>query len=270
MKLPLFQVDAFASELFRGNPAAVVPLPHFPADELLRRIAAENNLSETAYLVRKEAGSYELRWFTPEVEVELCGHGTLSAAYVVFRSLEPGISQVRFETRKAGTLTVSDLGEGRLELDLPARRAVKLADWEPHINQLETWVGVRARHVLVTSNQTTVLVLENEQAVRDAKPDFAALAHHPASVAITAPGTDCDFVSRYFAPHHGVIEDPVTGSAHCILAPYWANLTGETELYARQLSRRGGELFCRVVGDRVLIAGQVVPYLEGTITVPQF
>jgi predicted PhzF superfamily epimerase YddE/YHI9 len=262
MRLPLYQVDAFAEKLFGGNPAAICPLPQWLPDATMQSIAAENNLAETAFFVR-ENGDYALRWFTPAVEVDLCGHATLASAHVVFSFLEPQRQSVGFRTLKAGTLTVGRRGE-TLVMDFPSRPAVPV---EPPPGLLAA-LGGTPREVLRARDH--MLVYGSAAEVKTLEPDFAALAKIPdcwAALA-TAPGDDgVDFVSRFFAPAHGVPEDPVTGSSHCTLTPYWAKRLGKTHLKARQLSRRGGTLECALHGDRVSIAGRAVLYLEGQITV---
>jgi PhzF family phenazine biosynthesis protein len=257
LKLPLYQVDAFASRPFAGNPAAVCPLEAWIDDRLMQQIAAENALSETAFLVGGD-GRYAIRWFTPAVEVDLCGHATLAAAYVVFRFLEPGRASVTFDS-KSGALGVTGDGE-RLRLDFPARpprRVPEPAGLAAALGAvpLETWAA-----------RDTMAVFQEEDAVRALKPDMTALAALPGfAVIVTAAGRDCDFVSRFFAPAKGVPEDPVTGSAHCTLVPFWAERLGRTTLFARQVSARGGELHCDLSGDRVGMAGRAALYLTGQI-----
>jgi PhzF family phenazine biosynthesis protein len=262
MRIPIYQVDAFTDRLFAGNPAAVCPLKEWLPAETMQAIAAENNLAETAFFVAEGEG-YLLRWFTPTVEVELCGHATLASGYVVTRILEPARKTVSFHTVTAGTLTVARDGE-RLVMDFPSRPAVpKSAD--PGViaalgkEPVETLA--QGHHVLA--------VYERAQDVTGIKPDFGALRSiGGVSVIVTAPGTDgVDFVSRFFAPNHGIDEDPVTGGAHCVLTPYWARRLGKSRLRARQVSARGGDLVCELKGDRVALAGNATLYLEGTITV---
>lgn len=258
MKLPIYQVDAFASEVFRGNPAAVVPLERWIEPERMQAIAAENNLAETAFFVRGESPA--IRWFTPMVEIDLCGHATLASAFTLFERLEPGRTRVTFDSR-SGPLTVT-ADAGRLTLDFPARPPAPVA--APAA--LDAALGARPAEVLAARD--LVAVFESEAEVRALKPDFAkvlALGVH--AVIVTAPGNDVDFVSRFFAPAVGVNEDPVTGSSHCTLTPYWAKRLGKRSLRARQVSERGGELWVEERSDRVTISGHAVMYLEGTITV---
>jgi predicted PhzF superfamily epimerase YddE/YHI9 len=259
MRLPIYQVDAFASEVFRGNPAAVCPLDRWLATERMQAIAAENNLSETAFFVPGRDG-YDLRWFTPTLEVDLCGHATLASAYVVFDRLLPDARTVRFSTR-SGMLEVSRDAD-LLVLDFPTLPAAPCVAPKALIDGL----GVRPREVLRAKNY--LAVFDSEHEVRALKPDMGLIAGlEPYALIVTAPGADADFVSRFFAPGHGVPEDPVTGSAHCTLVPYWAKRVGKSDLYARQVSARGGELFCADKGSRVAIGGRAVLYLEGAIYV---
>ncbi len=261
MHLPIYQVDAFTDRVFRGNPAAVCPLQAWLPEATMQAIAPENNLSETAFFVR-EGSDYALRWFTPTVEADLCGHATLAAGHIVLRLIEPERETVNFRTIKAGTLVVTRRAN-MLVMDFPARPALPVA---PPPGLLAALGGaprevLRARdHLVVYGSAVEVAALH---------PDLAALAKVECWAAIvTAPGDDgIDFVSRFFAPAQGVPEDPVTGSSHCTLVPYWAKGLGRTELEARQLSRRGGALRCALQDDRVSIAGRAVLYLEGRISV---
>lgn len=260
MKLPLYQVDAFSSSVFGGNPAAVVPLERWIDDRTMQAIAAENNLAETAFFVR-EGGGYRIRWFTPEVEVDLCGHATLASAHVLFTKLESGRDTVEFAS-KSGPLRVTRDG-GRLVLDFPVWTPVACA---PPPGLFEA-IGAEPRETY-RGGSDFLLVFENEGEVRALAPDFAALRHVEArGIIASAPGDTVDFVSRFFAPAAGVPEDPVTGSAHCVLTPYWVTRLAKNPLHARQISRRGGELTCELAGDRVKIAGEAAVYLEGSITV---
>ncbi len=261
MRLPIYQVDAFTDSLFGGNPAAVCPLDAWLPDATMQAIAAENNLSETAFFV-PSGGDYALRWFTPTVEVDLCGHATLASAHVVMRYMEPQRDAVSFHTAKAGTLKVRRQA-GMLVMDFPAWPATPC----PAPPGLLAALGGRPREVLRSKDHLVVYDSAAEIAALD--PDLAALGKVDCWAAIvTAPGNDgVDFVSRFFAPAQGVPEDPVTGRAHCTLVPYWAARFGKTELEARQISRRGGALRCALNGDRVSLGGHAVVYLEGTIEV---
>jgi PhzF family phenazine biosynthesis protein len=260
MNVPIYQVDAFSSKLFGGNPAAICPLDEWLSDATLQSIAAENNLAETAYYVPKNGG-FHLRWFTPGVEVDLCGHATLAAAHVIMdirREVPNG--RVAFDS-KSGELIVNRDGD-LYALDFPARPPVETAFDDKLIDALG------AKPTMVLGARDYLCVFDTEADVRAVKPNMEKLAAIDRfATIITAPGTDCDFVSRFFAPAKGVPEDPVTGSAHCTLIPYWAKRLGKTKLFARQVSPRGGELWCEHRGDRVTIAGRAVKYLEGTIVV---
>jgi len=254
-------VDAFASEPFRGNPAAVCPLDRWLKDATLQAIAAENNLSETAYYV-SENGRYRLRWFTPSVEVDLCGHATLATAHVILdlrrEVIEP---QVVFDTR-SGALTVAREGDLYI-LDFPS---VYPSEAENDSILFEA-LGSRPAAFLRTGD--CFCVFETEDQIRVLAPDMSKLAKVDCrGVIVTAPGKDCDFVSRFFGPRAGIPEDPVTGSAHTNLIPYWSRRLGKKKLFARQISQRGGELWCEDRGTRVGIGGRAVNYLEGHITVP--
>jgi PhzF family phenazine biosynthesis protein len=257
MRTPIFQVDAFATHRFRGNPAAVMPLERFLPDTTLQSIAAENNLAETAFLVR--AGSdYRLRWFTPTNEVPLCGHATLASAAVVMERLEPGRGAVVFHSA-SGPLAVRRIAAGYI-MDFPSRPCAPLAPPAA----LAAALGVAPAEVCADEFNYLAL-LESPQAVRGLAPDFAAIARLDRDgVIVTAPGDGgYDFVSRYFAPAKGIPEDPVTGSAHCMLAPYWANKLGKSEFRAFQASPRGGQVICRLSADRVELEGSCVFYLAG-------
>ncbi|HPT16361.1 MAG TPA: PhzF family phenazine biosynthesis protein [Kiritimatiellia bacterium] len=261
MKIPMWQVDAFATETFAGNPAAVCLLDDWLDDRTLQAIAAENNLSETAFLVPR-GGEFDLRWFAPTKEVALCGHATLAAAKVLFDLRGWKEATIRFRTRQRGVLTMVKNGEW-FEMDFPAlpSRPVETPAG------LSAALGAEPRQVL-ESTDDWLAVLDDEAAVRELKPDFAALKAFPCRCLVPmARGDRADFVSRAFAPRYGIPEDPVTGSAHCALAPYWAGVLGKDDLQAFQVSARGGEVRCRVAGDRVKLAGQAVVYLEGTIDV---
>jgi PhzF family phenazine biosynthesis protein len=261
MKLPLYQVDAFTDHLFGGNPAAVCPLERWLPDAQMQAIAAENNLAETAFFV-PEGEAYALRWFTPAVEVDLCGHATLASAHVIFERLAPARQEVSFQTLKAGTLTVRREG-GRLAMALPARPPAPAAA-PPG---LAAALGRAPREIMAARDH--LCVFERAEDVSDLAPDFSALHKVDCwGVIATAPGSDgIDFVSRFFAPRQGVAEDPATGSSHCTLVPYWAARLGKSRLEARQLSRRVGVFSCVLGGDRVTLIGGAVIYLEGEITI---
>jgi PhzF family phenazine biosynthesis protein len=255
MRLTLHQVDAFTSKVFAGNPAAVVPLEEWLDDATMQAIASENNLSETAFYVR-EGSSYRIRWFTPTSEVPLCGHATLASAWVIFQEFNR--EQISFISA-SGVLRVSRQGE-LLALDFPAYELGPYGGPREAIDAL----GAAPKEVLGRDG-LLFAVYENEDAVRALSPDFGALKRANTKALVTAPADD--FVSRFFAPSVGIDEDPVTGSAHCSLIPYWAARLGKTSMHARQISRRGGELECELRGDRVSIAGRAVRYLHGTIEV---
>ena len=262
MELPIYQVDAFASELFSGNPAAVMPLDEWLADDLLQDIAGENNLSETAYLVALGA-DFDLRWFTPGQEVDLCGHATLAAAHVLFEHLAFAGDVVRFHTR-SGELVVTRSTAG-LTLDFPA---AEVAPAEVDYAVCSALGATASEALSVAGNPGKLLyVFEFESDVTGLSPDFAALlAATNQCVIATAPGADCDVVSRFFGPQVGIDEDPVTGSAHCALVPYWAERLGVERLYCRQVSDRGGDLDCRIESGRVYMTGRGVTFMQGAVT----
>ena len=261
MKRPIYQIDAFADRLFAGNPAAVVLLDKWLPDSVLAAIAAENNLSETAFVIPCVDVS-PLRWFTPTVEVNLCGHATLAAAAVLLREVFPERHTLRFSTR-SGELVVQRDGE-RLRLDFPARPG------QPVALDAAVSAALGATPQLALQSRDLMLVYASEDEVRALQPDFRQLAALPyGTYIVTAPGKEVDFVSRFFAPGAGIDEDPVTGSAHCTLIPYWAERLGKRVLQARQVSARGGALWCELCGDRVGIAGTAIEYLRGTINCPE-
>lgn len=264
MKLPLYQVDAFSEQAFGGNPAAVMPLQRWLEDSLLQDIAAENNLSETAFLVAGDKG-YELRWFTPAVEVPLCGHATLASAHVLFEHLDYRGEEVLFFTR-SGELRVQRSKRG-LTLDFPGQTLVETAV-DKRVTQA---LGASAQLAVIADRDPTmvVYVFANEAQVAALHPDFSALAQASEhGVIATAVGDRHDFVSRFFGPQVGIDEDPVTGSAHCSLVPYWARKLGRSTLHARQISARGGELLCEWSDGRVLMTGRAVTYMQGTVFLP--
>jgi PhzF family phenazine biosynthesis protein len=261
MQIPTYQLDAFTSELFTGNPAAVCILDEWLDDRLLQALAAENNHSETAFLLKRDGG-FEIRWFTTQTEVPLCGHATLASSFVIFNLLKWPEDVIRFQTRRSGLLSVRRNGE-LIEMDFPAQPP----SWQPVPAGLAQALHHSPLEVLGTAGNLLV-VLEDEKTVRELEPDYSLLmAIDKQGTIVTAKGDRCDFVSRYFAPRIGVPEDPVTGSAHCLLVPYWSKALGKKQLHARQVSKRGGELFCRDRGERMTIAGKAVLYLEGKIII---
>jgi PhzF family phenazine biosynthesis protein len=273
MKLPLYWIDAFTSRVFAGNPAAVVPLTAWLEDTLLQKIAFENGLSETAFFVRTGESRFHLRWFTPAVEVDLCGHATLATGHVLFRELSHSGNIITFDSR-SGPLAITRRADEKLELNFPALPVTSVKPPDLLIASLgqtpEQVYGDARRWLCVYSKSEDVKAL---------RPNHAALTQLlPGRIIVTAPGRDCDFVSRYFAPDAGIPEDPVTGGSHCTLVPYWAERLGKTALHARQTSARGGELWCELVrsaptggtsqtADRVRIAGETALYLRGEISI---
>ena len=261
MSLHLYHVDAFTNRLFGGNPAAVVPLSEWLPDDLMCAIAAENNLSETAFFIPAgdSVADFHLRWFTPTVEVDLCGHGTLASAFVLFSELAWQSDMLRFTTA-SGLLSACLRGDGMITLDFPARPGHEMDLSEG----LESAVGqtvVDFRRAVMN-----MAVLQDEPAVHAVKPDLDYIRHLEGDgLIITAAGDSCDCVSRYFAPNSGIDEDPATGSAHCTIAPYWAEKLGKTSLTARQVSKRGGDVYCEVVDDRVLLSGHACLYSKGQL-----
>jgi PhzF family phenazine biosynthesis protein len=258
MTIPIYQVDAFTLGPFTGNPAAVCPLDHWIEDDTMQRIAAENNLAETAFIVAREGG-YDLRWFTPTVEVDLCGHATLAAGYVVLNHLRSDLNSVAFETI-SGQLVVSREGD-RLSMDFPSRPPKPIAISE----LLSDALGERPSEVHLSRD--LLVVYDSEEIVRNLSPDQAKLLtlEEGFGIIVTAKGNTVDFVSRFFVPKGGIAEDPVTGSAHCTLVPFWAERLGRSELVAHQVSTRGGELHCELRGDRVIMSGHCVLFLTGSI-----
>jgi PhzF family phenazine biosynthesis protein len=261
--VPIYQADAFTSQLFGGNPAAVCPLSQWLTGPEMQKIAAENNLAETAFFI-PQGKDFELRWFTPELEIDLCGHATLASAHIIFTQLGYTDDVIHFHTLKAGTLAVTR-SEDSYTLDFPSRKAEPC---EVPSGLLEALGGNQPLEVL--RSRDYMLVYSTEAEVRSLQPDFNALSRIDAlGVIVTAPGDNCDFVSRFFAPAAGINEDPVTGSAHCNLIPYWAEKLEKNELYAFQVSERLGELWCELKGDRVMMTGNAVTYLKGEIYIPE-
>lgn len=264
MRIPFAQIDAFAAAPFQGNPAAVMPLGSWPDDDLLQRIAGENNLSETAFLVPddSDAADFELRWFTPAAEVALCGHATLASGHFVLAS-DPERERVTFRTRQAGVLEVARDGAG-YRMALPA--------WAPApraMDDVAAALGVEPVEMLYNAKGYPVIVVADEAAVRAATPDQAALERcGPYVVIVTARGSSADVVSRVFTPYYGIAEDPVTGSAHAVIAPYWAGVLGRDRFSAVQASARGGRLGCEVGDGRVYLTGGCVTVIEGAFLLP--
>lgn len=258
-QITIYQVDAFTDTLFSGNPAAVCPLDEWPDDQTLQAIAAENNLSETAFFLGND-GIYQLRWFTPGTEVRLCGHATLASAHVLFNELGEQSDQVAFHTLSGELIVTRE--QNSYCMNFPARENIESTAPEGIFNAL----GI-APCPVYRNEEDYLLLLEDEDQVRSVNPDFASLlAVEARGIIITSEGKNCDFASRFFAPAVGVNEDPVTGSAHCALTPFWSQRLGKTEkLHARQIGKRGGELFCSLSGDRVLFEGRAITFLEGKI-----
>jgi PhzF family phenazine biosynthesis protein len=259
MKLTIYQIDAFARKLFSGNPAAVVPLKKWISDDLMQQLAMENNLAETVFFVPsdKKGVDYDIRWFTPNIEINLCGHATLASAYTIFNILEEKKKSVTFYS-KSGPLTVKKNKE-ILEMDFPSWKPERIDNYPPGLQEA---LGVK--EILGVYKYRDLLVeLNTEEEVRRVTPDFTLLKGVGAPVCITAPGKDVDFVSRFFAPAEGINEDPVTGSAHSMLTPFWSEKLGKNAMQAKQLSLRGGEIWVEQHGDRVIIAGQCVFYMKG-------
>jgi PhzF family phenazine biosynthesis protein len=266
MKIPVFHVDAFTDHPFKGNPAAVCLLDSWLDDAGMHKVAAENNVSATAFMVPSNGG-YALRWFTARSEIKLCGHATLASAYVVLNLLQPRLDCVQFSTQFRGELTVRPDGE-RLAMNFPATIAKTCAYPPEVIRALDPSVERSDVLEVLQANDTYLVVVNSRNLLQNLRPDFALLENlHPYAVSVTASGEDSDFVSRYFAPSYGIPEDPVTGSAHCMLAPYWAQRIGKPILHARQLSERGGELWCELAGDRVILKGKAVYVMKGTLTI---
>ncbi|MBU0558944.1 MAG: PhzF family phenazine biosynthesis protein [Bacteroidetes bacterium] len=262
MKFKIYQVDAFTKELFRGNPAAVIPLESWLDYDTMQKIALENNLSETAFFVKEEK-HYHIRWFTPAIEVPLCGHATLASSFVIFNYIEPQLNEIRFQS-KSGELIITREGE-LISLNFPANVPAVI---EPP-DELLKLLPIKPLEVLF--NQSFVAVFNSEDEIRTMKPDLKALAEIDADgLIITAPGNEVDFVSRYFVPSAGIDEDPVTGYAHTLLTPYWSNRLNKTELHALQVSKRSGELFLKnLENNRVLISGAAVLYMIGELFISE-
>jgi PhzF family phenazine biosynthesis protein len=261
VKLNLYQVDAFTNHLFGGNPAAVIPLDQWISDSLMQRLAMENNLSETVFFVpsSKPDADYEIRWFTPVSEINLCGHATLASAYVLFHVMGFGYPAIRFQS-KSGILVVTKNME-KISMDFPAWKPEPLTDWPAELATALGNIAISGVH----QYRDYLVEVADESIVQLCQPDFTMLKKLGHKVILTAKGNKADFVSRFFAPSVGVDEDPVTGSAHAQLIPYWAEKLGKKTLFARQLSKRGGELWCEHLGHRVTMAGQCVFFMKGEI-----
>jgi len=263
VKLTLYQIDAFTSKLFGGNPAAVIPLQNWLDTELMQRIALENNLSETVFFVPalKDEADYEIRWFTPEVEINLCGHATLASAYVLFTTLDFSKPEIKFSC-KSGILKVKKDGD-LIIMDFPSWKPERL---DIYPNDLSKILG-NQEIVGVYQYRDILIELVNEDAVKNCMPDFSLMKKHIDKMIITAPGKEVDFVSRFFAPGAGIDEDPVTGSAHSQLIPFWSEKLNKNKMHALQLSKRGGEIWCEQLNaERVTMAGNAVFYMKGEIS----
>lgn len=262
MKLTLYQIDAFTDKLFGGNPAAVIPLREWIDEKLMQNIATENNLSETVFFVPvkdSNEADFEIRWFTPEVEINLCGHATLASAYVIFNYLNFDKPEIKFNSQ-SGILKIGK-NDSLIAMNFPSWPPVECNN--PPLNLKNALGG--ADIVGLYNNRDLLAELSDEDAVKNCKPDFSLIQSTGYKIIITAPGKDVDFVSRFFAPTAGVNEDPVTGSAHSQLIPFWSNKLSKQEMTARQLSKRGGVLHCKQMGDRVIMSGNCVFFMKGEI-----
>lgn len=261
MKLTIYQVDAFAEKVFKGNPAAVIPLDEWMDAGLMQQIAMETNLSETVFFVKTDTG-YHIRWFTPEYEIDLCGHATLASAYIIKNFLEPHIADIHFSTQKAGVLKAF-AKDGMYTLDFPSRMPQACETPEKLLPSL----GI-SNAVEVLRSRDYFVVLPNEEAVRNLEPDYTVMKElDTIGVIVTAKGHEADVVSRCFYPGAGISEDPVTGSAHCNIVPYWSDKLRKTKLFCQQLSARHGDLECELAGDRVLMSGKCVLFMQGEINI---
>ena len=263
MTYTIYQVDAFTDRLFGGNPAAVIPLKKWIDESLMQQLAMENNLSETVFFVPSSTteADYEIRWFTPVLEINLCGHATLASAYILFNKLGYSNDTIRFKCQSG--LLSCEKNDSVIRMDFPAWKPEAVKEDYSHI--VEALGGMRV--VGIYRNRDVLLELENEEAVRTCTPDFTVLKKIGEKVIITSRGDEVDFVSRFFAPVAGIDEDPVTGSAHSQLIPFWAEKSGKNKLHAKQLSERGGELWCEYLGERVTMAGKCVFYMKGEIEI---
>lgn len=271
INLKFWQVDSFAEEAFKGNPAAVFVLREDIPDRLMQQIAIEMNQSETAFVLLRDSQNPLLRWFTPTFEIDLCGHATLAAAHIVFTEIYPDLSRITFDTKFVGPLAVDKQGNGRearYTMDFPSRLGEKIDVATIPACVLEG-LGTTARPVEAYKARDLMIVFENDQIITDINPDFNALAKYDAFISVTAPSSDprYDFVSRFFCADAGISEDPVTGSAHCTLTPYWGMKKNKTRMTAYQASKRGGILELEMAGDRILISGKAVTVIDGTLNV---
>jgi PhzF family phenazine biosynthesis protein len=262
MKTTIYQIDAFTDKLFSGNPAAVCILNEWIDEALMQKIAEENNLSETAFVV-KNNDTYEIRWFTPTVEIDLCGHATLATAHVLFEYCNFSETTISFHSHRSGELSVAKESNGNLTLDFPVNLPIE-TDENIYLNKA---IGATPIKTLKSSFDY-LLIFKNQQEIENLNPDFTALKKvNSRGVLVSAPGDIVDFVSRFFAPASGIDEDPVTGSAHCTLTPYWSGVLNKKSLSAKQISKRGGDLHCELVGDRVKISGKAITYMIGEINI---
>ena len=263
MKLTLYQIDAFTNQLFGGNPAAVIPLKKWIDDGLMQKLAMENNLAETVFFVpsEKKGVDFDIRWFTPVLEINLCGHATLASAYVIFDILKTKKRKVVFNS-KSGLLTVTKK-KNILEMDFPSWPPERITEYP---DELLACLG-NPEIAGVHKNREYIVELINEDAVRNCNPDFSLMKKVDKMVIITAPGKEVDFVSRFFAPTSGIDEDPVTGSAHSQLIPFWSEKLGKKKMTAKQLSQRGGDIYCEHKGERVMMGGECVFYMKGVICI---
>lgn len=263
MKLTLYQVDAFTDHLFGGNPAAVIPLKKWIPDELMQQIAMENNLSETVFFVssKKKNVDYDIRWFTPELEINLCGHATLASAWVIFEILKAKKKNIVFNSMSR-LLNISRKKD-QILMDFPSWPPERIAEYPEALLASLSNPEITG----VYQNREYIVEFMNEDAVKNCSPDFSLMGKVDRMVIITAPGKEVDFVSRFFAPNSGIIEDPVTGSAHSQLIPFWSNKLGKNKMIAKQLSRRGGDIYCEQKGERVIMGGQCIYYMKGEIEI---
>lgn len=261
MNIPIYQVDAFTDKVFAGNPAAVCVLDEWLEHDTLQNIAAENNLAETAFIIKTSKG-YDLRWFTPEVEIDLCGHATMASAYVVFEFLQPDLKTIVFDTM-SGELLVNKEEDGKLSMDFPARK-VSLSSLSPKVAQ-----ALGKRPIRIYESQDLLVEFQNESEVKELQPNMEKLKQLTDyfGVIVTAKGDDVDFVSRFFAPNAGIPEDPVTGRAHCVLIPFWSNKLEKKHMKAIQLSKRTGTVYCENNEERVIMKGDACLFLKGEISI---